>query len=104
MPTIEASEPVLPHGTKKTLPLNSGRLTAAVMGRLGKELGLSVLASFEDMRQIVSGANPARADGLGGRSHNFVTRRGGVIGVPTGGNRGARSRPRRRRQWISRRR
>jgi hypothetical protein len=55
MPTTEASEPVVPRGTKKTLPLNPGRLTAAVMGRLVKELGLSVSASLEDVRQIVSG-------------------------------------------------
>ena len=55
MPTTEVSEPVVPHCTKKTLPLNSGRLTAGVMGMLAKELGLSVLATLENMRQIVSG-------------------------------------------------
>ena len=39
---------------KKTLLLNSRRLTATVMGRMAKELGLSISASLEDMRQTVS--------------------------------------------------
>ena len=46
---------IVPRGTKKTFPLNSGRLTGAVIRRVAKELGLTVSASVEDMRQIVSG-------------------------------------------------
>ena len=54
-PTTEASEAAVPQAAKKTFPLNSGRLTGIVMRRVAKELGLSVSASLEDMRQIVSG-------------------------------------------------
>ena len=60
MPMTEASEPVVPRGTKKTLSLNSLRLTVAVIGRLTKELGLSVSASLEDMRQIKAAGREPR--------------------------------------------
>ena len=39
----------------KTFPLNSRRLTASVVSRIAKELGLEISASLEDTRQVVSG-------------------------------------------------
>ena len=39
----------------KTYPFNSRRLTASVMGRIARELGVGGSASLEDLRQIVGG-------------------------------------------------
>ena len=39
----------------KTYPLNSRRLTASVVGRIAKALGLAISASLEDTRQVVGG-------------------------------------------------
>ena len=39
----------------KTLPLNSGRLTATLIRRIARGLGLDISASLEDARQVVSG-------------------------------------------------
>ena len=35
----------------RTYPLNSRRLTASVVGRIAKALGLAISASLEDMRR-----------------------------------------------------
>ena len=47
---VEGMEPRV-----KTLPMNSQRLTAAVIGRIAKELEVSGLATLEDMRQFLRG-------------------------------------------------
>lgn len=39
----------------KTFPLNSRRLTASVISRIARELGLQIAASLEDTRQVVGG-------------------------------------------------
>jgi hypothetical protein len=52
-PTTGTAEEVEARG--QTFPLNSRRLTAAVIARVARELGLSVSASLEDLRQIVGG-------------------------------------------------
>ena len=44
-----------PRVPGRALPLNSQRLTDAVMCRIARELGVTGLASAEDMRQIVEG-------------------------------------------------
>ena len=49
MHTVTSETVVRRVNTKETLLLNSGRLTATVMGRILKKLGLSVSASLEDM-------------------------------------------------------
>ena len=44
-----------PRAPGRALSINSQRLTAAVMCRIARELGVTGLASAEDMRQIVEG-------------------------------------------------
>lgn len=63
----ENGETGSPRGTRtKTFPLNSRRLTASVIGRIARELGLQIAASLEDTRQVVDG----KLEEIGKQSQN----------------------------------
>ena len=53
--TAEAAGDEGPRASARTLPLNSRRLTASIVNRIAKELGVTGTASLEDLRQIVEG-------------------------------------------------